>query len=120
MDISNKAVVRWLSAVGCLGMALLLAACGSVTPAPPTQTVAPLRLENGAVQVQDGSNDWLPVGGETTFELVGNLASTNPWMVTGNTFATRDTTEIAEGLGIGDLVQVKGFILEDHTWLANS
>lgn len=41
-------------------------------------------------------------------------------MVTGNTFATRDTTQIEEGLEVGDLVKVKGVILEDGTWLAYS
>jgi hypothetical protein len=48
------------------------------------------------------------------------VESTDPWMVTGNTFATRETTQIAEGLEVGDLVRVKGVILEDATWLANS
>jgi hypothetical protein len=62
----------------------------------------------------------MPVAGESTFELVGKLENTDPWMVTGNTFATRETTQIAEGLEVGDLVRVKGIILEDNTWLANS
>jgi hypothetical protein len=57
---------------------------------------------------------------ETTFEFVGQLESTDPWMVTGNTFASREMTEIDEGLEAGDLVKVKGLILEDGTWLASS
>jgi hypothetical protein len=79
-----------------------------------------LRLENGAIEVRQESGDWLPVGGETTFEIVGELENTDPWMVTGNTFATRDATQIDEGLEAGDLVRVKGVILEDGTWLAYS
>ena len=119
MNTKNKTVVRWLLAVWCLGTMTVLAACGSVTPIP-TQETAPLRLEGGAVEVQAGDNGWVPVGGETTFELVGELESTDPWMVTGNTFATRDSTQIAKGLEAGDLVKVNGVILEDGTWLANS
>jgi hypothetical protein len=60
------------------------------------------------------------VGGETTFEIVGELEGDNPWMVTGNTFAVRESTHIDEELETGDLVRVKGFILEDGTWLASS
>lgn len=97
---------------------MVLAACGSVTPIPTE--IASLRLADGAVEVQAGNNGWVSVGGETTFELVGELESTDPWMVTGNTFASRDSTQIAEGLEAGDLVRVKGIILEDGTWLANS
>jgi len=126
MNIKNKMVSRWSLALGYLGIVVVLVACatgGSTTRTPvtpiPTGT-ASLRLEGGAVEVQDENNDWVPVGGKTTFELVGELESTNPWMVTGNTFATRASTQIAEGLEVGDLVRVKGVILEDATWLANS
>jgi hypothetical protein len=41
-------------------------------------------------------------------------------MVTGNTFAVRDSTKIAEAAKVGDLVEVKGVILKDATWLAGS
>lgn len=79
-----------------------------------------LRLEDGAVKVRAQDTDWMPVAGESTFELVGVLESTDPWMVTGNTFAIRDTTQIADGLEVGDLVRVKGIILQDNTWLASA
>jgi hypothetical protein len=90
------------------------------TATPISTETAALRLDNGAVEVQDENNTWMPIGGETTFELVGELQNTDPWMVTGNTFATRDSTQIAEGLEVGDRVRVRGIILEDHIWLANS
>jgi hypothetical protein len=118
MNTKKKTVVRWLLAVWCLGTMTVLAACGGVTPIPTE--IASLRLADGAVEVQAGDNGWVPVGGETTFELVGELENTDPWMVTDNTFASRDSTQIAEGLEAGDLVRVKGIILEDGTWLANS
>jgi hypothetical protein len=77
-------------------------------------------LENGAVEVREEDGNWTPVGGETTFEITGQLESTEPWMVTGNTFATRESTQIEEGLEAGELVRVRGVILEDGTWLTSS
>jgi hypothetical protein len=133
MNTKNKLVVRWPLIMGYLGMVAVLLACATVTgdgvtatvtetaTAAPTPTGEPLlRLEDGAVKVQGENDNWIPVTGQSTFELVGELESTDPWMVTGNTFATRDTTQIAEGLEVGDVVRVKGVILEDATWLANS
>jgi hypothetical protein len=135
MTTKNKSAVRWPLITGYLGIIVVLMACMTVgggdatltvtATATLTETAAPtgeplLRLEDGAVKVQGEDNTWIPVTGQSTFELVGVLESTDPWMVTGNTFATRDTTQIAEGLEAGDLVRVKGVILEDATWLANS
>ncbi len=123
MNRKNKPVVRWHLLAAYLGIVVILLACatsGNTTGTPVPTEAAQLRLEDGAVEVQDENNDWVPVGGETTFELVGELESTDPWMVTGNTFATRDSTHIAEGLEVGDRVRVRGVILEDGTWLANS
>jgi len=130
MNTKGELAVRWPLIVGYLGMVIVLMACatlsGGVTATvTETATFVPteqplLRLEDGAVKVPGENNTWVPVTGESTFELVGELESTDPWMVTGNTFATRETTQTAEGLEVGDLVRVKGVILEDNTWLANS
>jgi hypothetical protein len=127
MNRWNKSVVRWQWVVGYLGIVAALLACATVggasvtiTPPAPTETQsALLRLENGAIELQQ-EDGWTPVTGETTFEITGELESTDPWMVTGNTFATRTSTRIDEGLEAGDLVKVKGVILEDGTWLAYS
>ena len=123
MNTKNKPVVCWPLVAECLGIMAVLLACatgGGATATPVATATAALHLENGVVEVQDESGGWVPVTGETTFELVGELEGTDPWKVTGNTFATRDSTEIAEGLEVGNLVRVKGVILEDATWLANS
>jgi hypothetical protein len=132
MNTKSKLAVRWPLMIGYLGIVVVLMACATVSggvTATVTETATPvltptgeplLRLEDGAVKVQGEGDNWIPVTGQSTFELVGELESTDPWMVTGNTFATRDTTQIAEGLEVGDLVRVKGVILEDATWLANS
>ena len=95
MNKKNTRAVRWPLVAGYLGIVVVLLACSTisgtgVTPTPPvtqTATESVLRLENGAIEVREESGDWLPVGGETTFEIVGELESTDPWMVTGNTFA---------------------------------
>lgn len=129
MDINKKSVRRWRRMAAYVGLMAVMLACASIGSVPavgtrtaiPTPTGAPLlRLENGAVKVQGENADWVPVAGESTFDLTGRLESTDPWMVTGNTFATRETTQIAEGLEAGDLVRVRGVILDDGTWLANS
>jgi len=41
-------------------------------------------------------------------------------MVAGVTLQTNDTTQTAAGLQVGDIVRVRGTILDDHTWLAYS
>lgn len=131
MQMKMKLARRWLLMAGYSGVVAILLACGAgvdATPVPtsmatPTVTEAPLlRLEDGAVKVrvQEEGETWLPVAGESTFELVGELQSMEPWMVTGNTFAIRDTTQIDEELQVGDRVHVSGIILADNTWLASS
>ncbi len=125
MNGRNKPSIRWQWMAMYLGILGVLMACASLggTPVVVTATAtepALLRLENGAVEMRQEGGSWVPVGGETTFEIVGELESTDPWMVTGNTFAIRDWTQIDEGLEAGDLVRVKGVILEEGTWLAAS
>jgi hypothetical protein len=130
MHKRNKSMIRWQWAAGYLGIILVLLACGtsggsstSVTPTTVATQVTPeasLRFENGAIELQQENGSWIPVTGETTFEIVGELESTDPRMVTGNTFATREITHIADGLEVGERVSVKGVILEDGTWLAYS
>ena len=127
MSRCNKSVIRWQMVAGYVAVIAVLLACatsGGISPtATPVATEEPaalLRLENGAIELQREDGDWVPVGGETTFEIVGELESIDPWMVTGNTFATRESTQIDEGLQVGDVVKVRGVILEDGTWLAYS
>ena len=124
----RRSTIRWQWVLGYLSLVSVLLACstlgGTSIPATvvpmqtPTESV--LRLENGSIEWHEQDGDWTPVGSETTFVIVGALESTDPWMVTGNTFAVRESTHIDEGLEVGNLVQVKGFILEDGTWLAAS
>ena len=120
----NKSVIRWQVVLGYVSLIVVMLACATntnIATATPVPTASAfLRLENGAVEVREEDGNWTPVGGETTFEITGQLESTEPWMVTGNTFATRESTQIDEGLVAGELVRVRGVILEDGTWLTSS
>jgi hypothetical protein len=119
MNTNNRLVFHWSLIAGCLGMIVVITACAGFA-AVGSNSDELLRLNDGIVEVQDDSGDWVPVGGESTFELVGELEGTDPWKVAGVTLETRESTQIEEGLQIGDVVRVRGVILEDETWVAYS
>jgi len=77
------------------------------------------QFDDGSIEVKDENGNWVPVDG-ASFELMGALESTSPWTVAGTELETRDSTKIDEGLEVGDLVRVRGIILEDETWVAFS
>jgi hypothetical protein len=119
MSTNKKPAFRWLLITGYLGTIFLMLGCMVFSGAQLSEDGL-FRLDNNVVEVQDDNGDWVPVAGEATFELVGELESTDPWTVAGTTFETRETTQIEEGLEVGDLVKVSGVILEDDTWVAYS
>jgi hypothetical protein len=55
---------------------------------------------------------------EPLFEFTGAIESIDPWVVAGIPFETHEWAEIEPGLEVGDLVRVKGRIMEDGTWVA--
>ncbi len=55
---------------------------------------------------------------EAQFALSGMVNSIDPWRVAGVGFETRPWTVIEDGIAVGDLVQVRGVILADGTWVA--
>lgn len=62
-------------------------------------------------QVED--DDELP-----TFAITGRVQSIDPWLVAGIAFETREWTVIEPEIAVGDLVRVRGTILENGTWIA--
>jgi len=56
------------------------------------------------------------------FHFVGvvQTISDTTWTVSDVTIAISDTTEIDKGLLVGDVVEARGWILDDGTWLARS
>lgn len=118
MNANNISVIRWPLFVGYLGIVMFIMACAGIGVASSGDAL--LRLADGSVEVRDESGGWVPVAGESTFEVVGELESKDPWSVAGTTFETRESTQIDEGLEAGDLVRVRGTILEDDSWVAYS
>jgi len=118
MSTNTKSVFRWSRLAGYLGIVFIMLSC-TVFSGAQLSDDGLFRLDNNIVEVKDENGDWVPVGGATV-ELVGELESTDPWTVAGTTFETRETTQIEEGLEVGDLVRVRGVILEDETWVAYS
>jgi len=120
MSTNKRTIFRGWLLPGYLGMIIMLVACAVFGTGAQLSEDGLFRLDNNIVQVQDDNGDWVPVAGTVTFELVGELESTDPWTVAGTVLETRDTTQIEAGLEVGALVRVRGVILEDDTWVAYS
>ena len=126
MNTKNKSAARWRWLLGYLGILAMLLACvginvgvnPQVTQTDPDDVL--IHLEDGVVEVQDENGGWTPVSEDSAFDVTAPLESTDPWKVAGITLATNESTQIEEGLQVGDLVRVRGVILDDGTWLANS
>ncbi|MBE2221658.1 MAG: FecR domain-containing protein, partial [Anaerolineae bacterium] len=55
-----------------------------------------------------------------TFDFTGTITSIDPWIVAGISFTTGNWTTISPDLVVGDAVRVRGTILSDGTWAADS
>ena len=124
MKIKSRTGLRWNLLLGYLVVAMLLLACMALTGGSTEQDNEVdnglLRLEDGAVKAQDQNGSWKPVAGDSTFEWIGHVDSTDPWTVEGRTFATNGSTRVEQGVGTGDLVRVQGAVSEGENWLAYS
>ena len=120
MNTNLKPARRWLLIGGYVGIVMSMLACMAIGLGSSNVESRTLQIENGAVEVANPQGEWTPVAGASTFELVGALTSTDPWGVAGTTLETNESTQIEEGLQVGDLVRVRGTILEDGKWMAYS
>jgi hypothetical protein len=121
MKITKRSVLRLPILVGYMMVITSLLACSALAGGGGAQTEeGSLQLDDGVVKVKTETGAWMPVAGKATFELVGKLESTDPWTVSGQTLSTNETTKIDEGLEVGDLVRVRGAVLDDDTWVAYS
>ena len=122
----NKAAARWQLFLGSLGILVTTLACVAIgvgtdpTANTPNPGEVTLQLGDGIVEVLDENGDRAPVAGDSSFDLTAGLESIDPWKVAGLPIETNESTEIETGLQLGELVRVRGFILGDGTWLANS
>jgi hypothetical protein len=120
MDTNNKLGLRWPMIVGYLGIVMLMLACAAIGVGSASVEQGTLQVDNGEVEIVDENGDWVPVAGDSTFELTAELESMDPWTVAGQMLETNESTQIDDGLQVGDLVHVRGLILDDGTWVAYS
>jgi hypothetical protein len=118
MHSNKKFIRRWHLILSYAGILTLLLACAGTAVGTTSEQV--LQIDDGVIEVQNQDGDWTPVAADATFELVGPLESTDPWTVAGRSLETNESTQIAEGLEVSDLVRVQGAVLEEDTWVAYS
>lgn len=120
MNKKTGSFLRWSQIVGYIGILSILLSCSAIGLGSSNVAQGILQLDDGVVKVQNENGDWEPMAGESTFELVGALENIEPWQVAGRKLQTNAATQIAQGLEVGDLVRVRGAVLDDDTWLAYS
>lgn len=120
MSTNIKLILRWPLIMGYIGILSLMLACMAIGIGTSNVDQGILRLDSGIVKVQDQNGDLVPLAGTSSFEMVGPVESMDPWKVAGRTFKTNESTQIAQGIQVADLVRVRGTILDDDTWLAYS
>jgi hypothetical protein len=113
-------ILRWGLTLGYLGIVISMLACMAIGLGTSNADSGVLQIDNGSIEVKGLNGEWRPVAGASTFELVGELKSMDPWVVAGTTLETNETTKIEEGLQVGDLVRVKGTVIESNKWVAYS
>ena len=120
MSNRSKSGIRWLMLASYIWILLLLVACMAVGLGASAVQTGILQVNNGTVMVHDQNGNAQPLAGTSSFDLVGKLENTDPWTVAGKALTTNESTQIAQGLKVGDLVRVRGAALENGTWLAYS
>ena len=119
MDKKNSSL-RWAYLLGYLGILSFLLACMAIGIGSSAVQQGILQLDQGVIQAKNQEGEWAPLAGTSTFELIGTLQNMNPWTVAGRSLVTNDSTQIAQGLQVGNLVRVRGAALENGEWLAYS
>jgi len=117
---ANHKILRWGLIAGYLGIIISMLACMAIGLGSSNVDAGTLQIDNGSIEVKGQNGEWMPIAGASTFELVGELKSMNPWVVAGTTLETNEITQIEDGLQVGDLVHVKGTVLEGGKWVAYS
>lgn len=116
----NRSVFRWYTLLGYIGIVSIMLACSAIGVGSSNVAQGILRLDDGIIKIADQNGDLEPLAADSTFELVGTLESMDPWQVSGRALQRNEATQIAEGLEVGDVVRVRGAVLEDDAWLAYS
>ncbi len=117
---TNRKILRWGLMAGYLWIVASMLACMAIGLGTSNVDAGALQIDNGSIEVKGQNGEWMPVAGASTFELVGELKSMDPWIVAGTTLETNEATQVEDGLQVGDLVRVKGTVLEGGKWVAYS
>ncbi len=120
MKTNKRSSLRWPLLLGYLGIVSLMLACMGIAVGSSSVEQGLLQLNDGNIEIKDENGDWMPMAGTSSFDLVGALENTDPWTVAGKTFETNESTQIEDGLAVGDLVRVRGMVQDDDKWLAYS
>src|SRR5215216_584883 len=117
MSNPMKSILRWTLF---LIVVVIVSACSAAGVGSSAVQQGILQLDNGIVKIKDQTGNLQPLAGDSTFELIGKVESVEPWKVSGRALQRNDATQIAQGLKVGDLVRVRGAVLQDGSWLAYS
>ena len=117
MSNPMKSILRWTLF---LIVVVIVSACSAAGVGSSAVQQGILQLDNGIVKIKDQTGNLQPLAGDSTFELIGTVESVEPWKVSGRALQRNDATQIAQGLKVGDLVRVRGAVLQDGSWLAYS
>lgn len=117
---TNHKILRGGLIAGYLGIIASMLACMAIGLGTSNVEAGILQIDDGSIKVKGQNGEWMPVAGASTFELVGELKSMDPWVVAGTTLEINESTQIAEGLQVGDVVHVKGTVLQEGKWVAYS
>jgi hypothetical protein len=112
-----KSILRWTLFVA---IAVAGSACSAAGVSSSAVQQGILQLDNGIVKIKDQTGNLQPLAGDSTFELIGTVESVDPWKVSGRALQRNEATQIAQGIQVGDLVRVRGAVLQDGSWLAYS
>src|SRR6266487_4514557 len=97
---ANHKILRWGPIAGYLGIIISMLACMAIGLGSSNVDAGTLQIDNGSIEVKGQNGEWMPIAGASTFELVGELKSMNPWVVAGTSLETDGATQVEDGLQV--------------------
>src|SRR3972149_221487 len=84
--------------VGHLGITFLMLACMGIAVGSSNVEAGTLQVDNGVVEIMDENGDWMPVAGDSAFDVTATLESTDPWKVAGGAPGREEKAPGEEGV----------------------
>ncbi len=120
MNRKSNASLRWMLILGYLGVLGFLLGCATIGLGQSAVQQGILQLDGGIIKFKNQNGGLEQLAAISSFDLIGRLDSTEPWTVAARPLQRNEATQIAQDLQVGDMVRVRGSILEDGAWLAHS